>query len=163
MPRTSVLSPFDNLLFQRDRLRRLFGFDFVHENYVPRVLRRYGTYVLPILRGARFLGRVDPRFDRAEGKLRILAVHAEPDALRDRTAAEDVRAGLRDSRSSWGPPRWSTPTAYPVRGGATSAEPRSPGPRRGAPGRAHPFRDATRCRNFDNAASNAPGAERFST
>jgi uncharacterized protein len=79
-PRTTLLSPFDNLLIDRERTERLFGFHFRMEIYVPRPARRYGYYVLPILHGDRLVGRVDPAMDRARNRLVVHAVHAEPDA-----------------------------------------------------------------------------------
>jgi uncharacterized protein len=79
-PRMTLLSPFDNLIIDRERTRRLFGFDFRIEIYVPRAARRYGYYVLPVLHGDRLVGRVDQAMDRARGRLVVHAVHAEPDA-----------------------------------------------------------------------------------
>jgi len=79
-PRMSLLAPFDNLLAVREGTSRLFGFDYVHENFLPKDKRKFGTYVLPILWGDRFLGRVDPRMDRRTEKLHINSIHAEPGA-----------------------------------------------------------------------------------
>jgi uncharacterized protein len=79
-PRTTLLSPFDNLIIGRERTERLFGFRFRMEIYVPKPARRYGYYVLPLLHGDRLVGRVDPAFDRRTGRLLVHAVHAEPDA-----------------------------------------------------------------------------------
>ncbi len=81
-PRTTLLSPFDNLIADRERTRTLFGFDFRLEIYVPKGQRRHGYYVLPILHGDRLIGRIDPLFDRKQGVLRVNAVHLEPDTLR---------------------------------------------------------------------------------
>jgi hypothetical protein len=75
-----VLSPFDDLVSDRERGRLLWDFDFTLEIYVPKAKRRYGYFVLPILRGDRLIGRIDPRFDRTEGVLVVNAVHAEPGA-----------------------------------------------------------------------------------
>jgi uncharacterized protein YcaQ len=79
-PRTTLLSPFDNLIIDRERTERLFGFHFRMEIYVPKAARRYGYYVLPVLHGDRLIGRVDPAMDRRRGRLVVNAVHAEPDA-----------------------------------------------------------------------------------
>jgi len=66
-----LLSPFDNLIIQRDRLLRLFDFDYALECYLPRAKRVYGYFVLPILYGSTFIGRVDARADRKSGDLVI--------------------------------------------------------------------------------------------
>jgi uncharacterized protein YcaQ len=79
-PRTVLLSPFDDLISDRDRTQRLFGFRFRLEIYVPKAKREYGYFVLPILHGDRLIGRIDPRFDRSTRVLHVNAVHAEPDA-----------------------------------------------------------------------------------
>jgi uncharacterized protein YcaQ len=76
--RTTFLSPFDRLIHDRDRAEALFGFHYRLEMYVPKAKREYGYYVLPILRGDRLIGRIDPIFDRKAGVLRVNSVHWEP-------------------------------------------------------------------------------------
>ncbi len=78
--RAVLLSPFDNLLINRARAAQLFGFDFKMEIYVPKHLRRYGYYVLPLLDGETLVARIDARTDRRRGVLRIEAVHPEASA-----------------------------------------------------------------------------------
>lgn len=73
-----ILSPFDNLVIQRKRLSRLFGYDYQIECYVPEAKRKFGYFCLPVLRGAAFLGRLDAKADRAAGSLRIESFHWEP-------------------------------------------------------------------------------------
>ncbi len=68
----AFLAPLDPLVWDRDVLRRLWGFDYIWEVYVPQARRRWGYYVLPILYGDRLVGRVEPRIDRREGVLRVL-------------------------------------------------------------------------------------------
>ena len=76
-PGATLLSPFDNLLWDRPFARRVFGFDHLMEIYKPAPQRVYGYYVLPLLRGDRFVGRVDLKSDRKAGVLRVLAFHRE--------------------------------------------------------------------------------------
>jgi hypothetical protein len=79
-PRMSLLSPFDNLIGGGGITKWLFGFEYVHEMFLPKDKRKFGSYVLPILWGDRFIGRVDPEMDRTNGRLVIYAIHAEPGA-----------------------------------------------------------------------------------
>ncbi|HEX8475559.1 MAG TPA: crosslink repair DNA glycosylase YcaQ family protein [Pyrinomonadaceae bacterium] len=73
-----LLCPFDPVLRDRARVRRLFGFDYRFEAFVPEAKRQYGYYVLPILEGDRLVGRVDPKFQRAHGELVVRRVFWEP-------------------------------------------------------------------------------------
>jgi uncharacterized protein YcaQ len=70
--RTTFLSPFDRLVADRDRAHKLWGFFYRLEMYVPKAKREYGYYVLPILKGARVVGRIEPLHDRKTGTLRVL-------------------------------------------------------------------------------------------
>ncbi len=89
-PRMSLLPPFDNLICSTARTGRLFGFDYVREQFLPKEKRRFGTYVLPILWGDKIIGRIDPRLDKARAELVINAVHAEPGAPGDREVAAKI-------------------------------------------------------------------------
>ncbi len=63
-PAISFLAPLDPLVWDRRMLRELWGFDYLWEVYVPEPKRRWGYYVLPMLYGDRFVGRIEPRLDR---------------------------------------------------------------------------------------------------
>jgi uncharacterized protein YcaQ len=95
-PRTTVLSPFDNLVCDRARTERLFDFRYRIEIYVPPPDRVYGYYVLPVLHGDRLIGRIDPVFDRKAERLRVNAVHAEPYAEAERSNGAAVGRAVRD-------------------------------------------------------------------
>ena len=91
-PRTTLLSPFDPLVANRDFAEEVFGFRFRLEIYVPGPKRQFGYYVLPILHGDRLIGRVDSRFYRKTGVYCVHEVYAEGDAPEE--AGPDVAAAL---------------------------------------------------------------------
>jgi uncharacterized protein YcaQ len=78
--RTTLLSPFDRLIHDRERTEALFTFHYRLEIYVPKERRQHGYFVMPVLHGDRLVGRVDPEFDRRRRLLYVHAVHVEPDA-----------------------------------------------------------------------------------
>jgi len=73
-PQVALIAPLDPLVWDRRLVRDLFGFDYLWEVYVPERKRRWGYYVLPILFGDRFVGRIEPRIDRKAGVLRVLGL-----------------------------------------------------------------------------------------
>ena len=85
----TLLSPFDNLLWDRAFARRVLGFDHLIEVYKPQPQRQFGYYVLPLLWRDRIAGRVDLKTERAEGSLVVKAFHREP-GIRRSTALDDV-------------------------------------------------------------------------
>jgi len=91
-PRVSLVPPFDNLL-TGGRLKSMFGFEYAREQFLPREKRKFGTYVLPIVWGDRFIGRMDPEMDRKKERLLVHSVHAEPGAPKD----GEVASGISES------------------------------------------------------------------
>ena len=94
----TLICPFDNLVWDRPLLERLFGFRHVIEVYKREHEREYGYYVLPLLAGDRMLGRADLKADRSEGVLRIKRFTREPKVRGDVDAKLD-RAALRLART----------------------------------------------------------------
>jgi uncharacterized protein YcaQ len=96
--RTAILCPFDRLVYDRKVTEALFGFDYKLEIYVPAPKRRWGYYVLPVLRDDRLVARVDARSDPKAGVLRIASLHLEPGATDDDLAATEAEL---DELAAW--------------------------------------------------------------
>jgi uncharacterized protein len=111
-PSVAFLPPFDPLVWDRGLLGSVFDFDYVWELFLPPAKRRWGWYVLPITFRDRFVGRIEPRIDRADGCVHVLDVWWEEgfaprraagfvDAMRDALRAYLRFAGA--SRVEWAP------------------------------------------------------------
>lgn len=95
-PRTTLLSPFDNLIRDRDRTELMWNFYYRIEIYVPKAKREYGYYVLPILHGEELIGRVSPRMDRKKKVLDVEAVYAEDNAPVNKETGTAVRRAIEN-------------------------------------------------------------------
>nr|WP_230470217.1 crosslink repair DNA glycosylase YcaQ family protein [Lujinxingia vulgaris] len=94
-PTVKVLSPFDNVLIHRDRLKSLFGFEYRLESYVAASKREYGYFCLPVLWGDTFVARIDTKAHRAEGRLEVLSLHLEGVAFDRERFFGALNEGLR--------------------------------------------------------------------
>ena len=77
-PRMSFIAPLDPLLWDKALILSLWDFRYSWEIYTPASKRKYGYYVLPMLYGSRFIGRIEPKADRKTGTLTIRNVWFEP-------------------------------------------------------------------------------------
>jgi len=94
--RLRIINPFDPLIRDRNRLSRLFGFEYRIEIFVPAAKRRFGYYVFPMLEGDRFVGRIEVRADRTKGVLKVIGLWWEAGVRfgagrRDKLEAELLR------------------------------------------------------------------------
>jgi uncharacterized protein YcaQ len=115
-PRIRLLAPFDPILHDRKRTLRLFGFDYRFEAFVPAGQRRYGYYVLPILEGERFTGRLDPKFLREEGRLEVRQVWWEPGVRQAKGRQAALEAAVERLAKLIGAERWAI-SSSPLGGG----------------------------------------------
>jgi uncharacterized protein len=90
------LSPFDPAIRDRKRARRLFGFDYTIEVYVPEKKRRYGYYVLPVIEGERFIGRADLKAHRGEHRIEVKGIWPEPGVDFDKRRLDAFEAALAE-------------------------------------------------------------------
>jgi hypothetical protein len=93
--RTTLLSPFDPLVWDRDRAREMFDFDYALECYTPAAKRRYGYFVLPILHRGRIVGRLDAKAHRRDGVFEVKALFLEPGVAVTASLVKALAAALR--------------------------------------------------------------------
>lgn len=102
---TTLLSPFDPLIWDRRRASEMFGFDYRIEVYTPAPKRVYGYYVLPILHRGRLIGRIDPKAHRREGVFEVKALYLEPGVRLTERMVTEVAGALRECARWHGTPR----------------------------------------------------------
>ncbi len=111
---TTLLSPFDPVVWDRARALELFGFDYKIEVYTPAARRRYGYYSLPILHDGALVGRLDAKAHRKEGLFEVKALHLEPEASVSDGLVSGIAGALRDCAAWHGTPdlliRYSDPS-----------------------------------------------------
>ena len=91
---TALLSPFDPVVWDRERASTLFGFDYRLECYTPEEKRVYGYFVLPILCRGELIGRLDAKAHRAEGVFEVKALHAQPGSVWSESQVQDVAKAI---------------------------------------------------------------------
>lgn len=97
---TTLLSPFDPVVWDRARASAMFGFDYTLECYTPAPKRRYGYFVLPILRRGRLVGRLDAKAHRADGTFEVKKIFLEPAVKLDDALVADI-AGAIQASADW--------------------------------------------------------------
>src|SRR5829696_6345395 len=101
---TTLLSPFDPVVWDRARALELFGFDYKIEVYTPAARRRYGYYSLPILHDGTFVGRLDAKAHRKQGTFEVKAIHLEPETPVNDGLVSGLSGALRDCAGWHGTP-----------------------------------------------------------
>jgi uncharacterized protein len=97
---TTLLSPFDPLVWDRRRAAAMFGFDYRLECYTPADRRRYGYFVLPLLRRGAIVGRLDAKAHRRTGEFEVRSFHLEPGVRPTAAFVTDVGRALREA-AAW--------------------------------------------------------------
>jgi uncharacterized protein YcaQ len=92
---TTLLSPFDPVIWDRERAAAMFGFDYRIEVYVPGPKRTWGYYVLPILHRGRLVGRLDAKAHRAEGRFEVKALYLEDGVVADDALAAAIAEAIQ--------------------------------------------------------------------
>ncbi len=92
---TTLLSPFDPLVWDRERARQLFNFDYTIECYTPSAKRRYGYFSLPILQRGQLIGRLDPKAHRTQGVFEIKTLHLEQGVSLDEQALDELATAIQ--------------------------------------------------------------------
>jgi uncharacterized protein YcaQ len=115
---TTILSPFDPVVWDRRRAQELFDFDYRLECYTPADKRKYGYFTLPILRRGALVGRLDAKAHRREGLFEVKSLVLEPSARISERFARDVAGALQRLADWHGCPRIQITQATPANFGA---------------------------------------------
>ena len=91
---TTLLSPFDPVVWDRKRVSTLFNFDYRIECYTPEAKRQYGYFTLPILQRGELIGRVDAKMHRKEKILEVKSLHLEPDVTVTSRRTQDIHGAI---------------------------------------------------------------------
>ncbi|NPT59324.1 winged helix-turn-helix domain-containing protein [Paraburkholderia elongata] len=110
---TTVLSPFDPVVWDRKRAAALFDFDYAIECYTPAAKRKYGYFVLPLLSRGRLVGRVDAKAHRTSGVFELKSLHIEPGVRLSARLAGDLRRALQRCADWHGTPQLEIASAPP--------------------------------------------------
>nr|WP_234476638.1 crosslink repair DNA glycosylase YcaQ family protein [Paraburkholderia aspalathi] len=110
---TTVLSPFDPVVWDRKRAAALFDFDYAIECYTPAAKRKYGYFVLPLLSRGRLVGRVDAKAHRTTGVFELKSLHIEPGVRLSARLAGDLRRALQRCADWHGTPQLEIASAPP--------------------------------------------------
>ncbi|MGA7438580.1 MAG: crosslink repair DNA glycosylase YcaQ family protein [Luteibacter sp.] len=111
--RTTLLSPFDPVVWDRARALELFGFEYTIECYTPAPKRRYGYYALPILHRGRLVGRLDAKAHRGAGLFQVLGVWLEDDVVLSPALIEGLASAICECAAWHGTPRVAIEGAQP--------------------------------------------------
>jgi uncharacterized protein YcaQ len=102
---TALLSPFDPIVWDRSRARAMFGFDYTLECYTPAPKRKFGYFVLPILRRGALIGRLDAKAHRAEATFEVKAIYLEEGVEIADDIVADVAHAIRACAEWHGTPK----------------------------------------------------------
>jgi uncharacterized protein YcaQ len=111
---TTLLSPFDPLVWHRERASAVFDFDYKIECYTPAPARKYGYFVLPILHRGELVGRLDAKAHRREGRFEVRALYLEPGVVASDLLVREVGAALAECADWHGTPSVEVATSEPT-------------------------------------------------
>lgn len=111
---TTLLSPFDPIVWDRDRARVMFGFDYTLECYTPGPKRQYGYFVLPILSRGELIGRLDAKAHRANGVFEVKAIYLEAGVEATSDVVADIAEAIERCAAWHGTPKASVRKSKPA-------------------------------------------------